>query len=549
MSGRRASSISAARRACALLAGVLLAGSLTAASPGAQPGSAASVRQSSVQAPRNAVTPADYGRWEALGSSVLSDDGKWLAVSISRVDGTAELDVHPLGPVAAGATESPSKPYFVAREGRQPAFSHDAGWMAYRIGVSEAEREKLQDEKKPVRDGMGVLRLGGAADKPEPVVLQDVTRWAFAPAAPFIAIQRYLPEGAKRKGSDLLVRNLATGAMTTFGNVAEFAWQDEGRLLAFTIDAEAKAGNGVQVFDPQTGVLRLLDSGDATFTGLAWRAKDDDLACFRSRADEGYEDDTHIVLAWRDLASAGAAAVRKMYDQAADTTFPADTRIVPFRALQWAKDGRALYFGIQDWLKKPKPAGAPADAQAKEAKPAAKDKPASVDVWHARDERIVPMQRVQKTRDLERSCAAAWRIDEGSWVKLGTDTFEQVSILEGDRFAIETDRKPYLTENMFDTARQDVHVIDLASGARTKAINGAWYFQGASPGGQYLLYFTGDQYLDVRAGDRQDGQHQRLAEGRLDQSGLRHAVPRAAPACRRGRLAERRRRRAAARPA
>ena len=32
-------------------------------------------------------------------------------------------------------------------------------------------------------------------------------------------------------GADLLVRSLATGAMTTFGNVAEFAWQDGGTLL------------------------------------------------------------------------------------------------------------------------------------------------------------------------------------------------------------------------------------------------------------------------------------------------------------------------------
>jgi dipeptidyl aminopeptidase/acylaminoacyl peptidase len=37
-------------------------------------------------------------------------------------------------------------------------------------------------------------------------------------------------------------------------------------------------------------------------------------------------------------------------------------------------------------------------------------------------------------------------------------------------------------------------VIDLASGARTKAVAGVWYVPGASPGGRYLLYFNGDQY-------------------------------------------------------
>jgi hypothetical protein len=252
------------------------------------------------------------------------------------------------------------------------------------------------------------------------------------------------------------------------------------------------------VFDPQTGMLRLLDSGEATFSGLVWREKDDDLACLRSRADDGYEEDTHVVLAWRDLASTGGAVASKTYDHAADKAFPADMRVVPFRRLQWAKAGDVLYFGIQEWVRKPKndakQPDAAAGAEAKAPKPAAKDKPAGVDVWHSKDERIIPMQRLQKARDLERNYASAWRIDEGTWLKLGTDAFEQVTILDGDRFAIETDRKPYITQNMFDTTRQDVHVIDLASGRRTKAITGVWYLQGASPGGRYLLYFNADQY-------------------------------------------------------
>jgi dipeptidyl aminopeptidase/acylaminoacyl peptidase len=481
----------------------LLSAGLAAAGPQApsSPEGARDAARPALPSTRVPVTPADYGKWENLGVGVLSDDGQWLAVPITRVDGTARLDVHRVGAAAAGSSQEPggpSGPFYTAREGRAPAFSADGAWVAYRVGVSETERETLQDEKKPVRDAMGLLRLDVAAARPEPVVMQDVARWSFAPAAPFIAIHRYLPDGVKRKGADLLVRNLATGATTAFGNVAEFAWQDEGRLLAFTIDADGKAGNGVQVFDPQTGLLRLLDSGEATFSGLVWREKDDDLACFRSRTDDGFEEDTHVVLAWRDLAAAGTAVASKSYDHATDKAFPADMRVVPFRRLQWARAGGVLYFGIQEWVRKPKKdtkeANPAAGADAKAPKPAAKEKPADVDVWHSKDERIIPMQRVQKARDLERHYASAWRVDEGTWLKLGTDAFEQVTILDGDRFAIETDRKPYIAQNMFDTARQDVYVIDLASGRRTKAVTGVWHFPGASPGGRYLLYFHGDQY-------------------------------------------------------
>ena len=287
------------RRLIAAVVVSLAIGLLTIAHPGARqaPAGAPQAPPAAAASKGAPVTPADYGKWQTLGLSALSDNGRWLAVPITRVDGTASLDVILAAPEAA-----PPQAFYTAAEGRAPAFSSDSQWVAYRIGMSETEREKLQDEKKPVRDKLGLVRLDPSVAKPEPVVVPDVARFAFAPAAPYLAMLRYTPEGSKRAGADLLVRSLATGAVTSFGNVSDFAWQDEGRLLAFTIDAEGKAGNGVQVFDPQTGQLRLLDSGDAMFSGLAWREKDDDLACFRSRTDEGFEGDTQVVLAWRDLA-------------------------------------------------------------------------------------------------------------------------------------------------------------------------------------------------------------------------------------------------------
>ncbi len=36
----------------------------------------------------------DYGQWETLGQGVLSPDGQWLAVGISRVNDEDELRIH-----------------------------------------------------------------------------------------------------------------------------------------------------------------------------------------------------------------------------------------------------------------------------------------------------------------------------------------------------------------------------------------------------------------------------------------------------------------------
>jgi hypothetical protein len=109
----------------------ILVASAIAASPSAQE--------------RKPVTPADYGKWETLGASVLSRDGRWLAVPMTRVDGTAELCLHrgvqPGSPVDAGAVFKAARPRAGIRRPRR--------WMAYRLGQSRptgaAGRKTLRD--------------------------------------------------------------------------------------------------------------------------------------------------------------------------------------------------------------------------------------------------------------------------------------------------------------------------------------------------------------------------------------------------------------------
>jgi hypothetical protein len=48
----------------------------------------------------------------------------------------------------------------------------------------------------------------------------------------------------------------------TFGNVGETAWRDSGSLLAMTISAADRAGNGIHLHDAGTGALRVLDSSN-----------------------------------------------------------------------------------------------------------------------------------------------------------------------------------------------------------------------------------------------------------------------------------------------
>ena len=131
--------------------------------------------------PKPAVTPAAFAKWETLGAGDLSPDGKWLAYSIRRVNTDEELRV---ASVTGTGKET------VAPFGRRPVFSDDSKFLAYAIGVSEAETDKLKKAKKPIEEKLGVLNLATG----ETVVIEKISAFAFSKGGRFLAMRKYPPQ-------------------------------------------------------------------------------------------------------------------------------------------------------------------------------------------------------------------------------------------------------------------------------------------------------------------------------------------------------------------
>ena len=106
-------------------------------------------------------TPAEYGQWETLvepggggrggggGTGGLSPDGKWLAYGINRSNGNEDFRVVN---IAGGTTKN--TPF-----GTQPAYSSDSHWLAFSIGYSEAQADRLRKDDKPVQNKMALMNL------------------------------------------------------------------------------------------------------------------------------------------------------------------------------------------------------------------------------------------------------------------------------------------------------------------------------------------------------------------------------------------------------
>ena len=134
---------------------------------------AQSVRQDANGAGRSAddpvkpVTPADYGQFERMGTATLSPDGRWLAVSISRVNEKNELRIH--------RTDVDS--VVVIPYGSFASFSGDSRWVAYQIGMSEKARKALavMNEALAKKEWQRAIALAGA-----PKALDTVVRIRLA---------------------------------------------------------------------------------------------------------------------------------------------------------------------------------------------------------------------------------------------------------------------------------------------------------------------------------------------------------------------------------
>jgi len=430
-----------------------------------------------------ALLPADYGQWETLGfGHALSADGAWLAYPVRRENGENALRVC----LTRGDTEH-RFPY-----GSQAEFAATNRYLIWKIGISEEERERLEEERKPLRTGYGLLTLADGTTRE----LEEVREGAFDETGRYVVFLGYAPEEPKGKGADLTLIDLESGTETTFGNVAEYAWSDAGSLLALVIATGADRGNGIQVYDAVSGALKGLDSSGSAYHGLSWREKAADLAVYRSSEPAGEDSSAHDILAWRGLD--GQPVHRLQLGPDPDGA-PEDHHIVRHRAIEWSKDGRMLSFGLAE--KEPEEERDTDDAKAaksdaEEAEEEDEDDLPRMQIWHTADIRLIPEQKVNLDRDSKATRLAVWQLNDDRVVTLAEDPLETITLTADWLHAIELDRTPYPWGRKFGRPFSDLWLIDPANGNRQKLLEKV-RFHWISTAGHYVLSFDGDDYWTV----------------------------------------------------
>jgi dipeptidyl aminopeptidase/acylaminoacyl peptidase len=485
------------------------------------------------QAPKHAVEVEDVIAWKAMGATALSSDGQWFGYRLAPQEGDGEFVLKQ----ARGAKEwrfpageqPQADPAGGGRGGAGAAtaalaFSEDGKWAAFTTYPTHVATERLKRQRRPIQSSVTLVNLGTGEKKEYP----KVRRFAFSgESSAWIALHRYgadapggrggqAPAPAGRggaaaagtgsdrpRGTDLILRDLADGAELNVGNVSEFSFRKDGRLLALAIDAADKAGNGLQVRDMTSGAVTPLDSADASYERITWSDKGDALAVLRGTDDRAHRDKFYSVVG---VTALGTGAPQKIiFDPAKDSSVPKGFSISPNRAPLWTDDLQALIFGLYEPRTKDTTA-TDAEAEAPSADtPGSGDTPnggaANEDkvdlvLWHYKDPRLQTQQEVQEARDRAYNYVAEYRVGPKTFIRLADDAMRNVTVsTKQSRWAPGTDDREYELMGSLDGRRhEDVYAIDLTTGRRKLAIPHLRYFSGASPDGNQLLYYVDGDY-------------------------------------------------------
>src|SRR5260221_667028 len=367
--------------------------------------------------------------------------------------------------------------------------SADGQWFGYRLAPQEGDAEVVVRQvrgEKAMRFAIGEAPQGAGGAGPG---------GAAAGAAP-----------DRPRGTDLILRDLARGAELNVGNVSELSFRKDGKLLALAIDAQDKAGNGLQLRDMTTGAVSALDSASASYEHITWSEKGDALAVLKGNDDRAYRDKLYTVVGLTDLAAATPTKV--IFDPAADSSVPKGMSVSPNRDPQWTDDLEALVFGLYEPRHKDATDDPSAEAPAQDAAPAAPDAgaspanaPANADrvdlvLWHYKDPRLQTQQEVQEARDRAFNYVAEYRVQPKKFIRLADDEMRNVTVNpRQSRWAYGSDDREYELMGSLDGRRyEDLYSIDLTTGARKPAVKHLRYFSGASPDGSHILYYENGDY-------------------------------------------------------
>jgi dipeptidyl aminopeptidase/acylaminoacyl peptidase len=434
----------------------------------------------------------DYGRWNRITSTAISPDGKWTTYAYQPNEGDATLHVKlldgdksytvPVGTAAGGGRGGGGGGFGGGGDGG-PTFSDDSRFIAYY--VNPPGREGRGRGGRPGGPGGPGARGGGAtpaaaARKLELLELStgnkfdvpNAASFKFSKGSKWVAVRtNKVANDTTHDGADLVLRELSSGANRNIGNVNLYDFDDAGQLLAYTVDATDRLGNGVYLVELANGQTRTLDGAALVYDQLQWSSEGANLAVLRGEKKKENKQRENALLAWLDAGTPKSKTLT--YDPAADASFPKKFVLSEFSAPRFSKDGSRIFVGLKE----------------QEAEPPRSDEPqANVDVWHWKDAEVQSVQIVRLAQERRATYPAALFTATKKLVRLGDEDMRAVTPTANGKWGIGRNDAAYRGEVTWGGGKADYYRVNVETGERTLIAKTLVRTMGTSPDSKWFLY-------------------------------------------------------------
>jgi len=435
-----------------------------------------------------------YDSWQSIGSKVVSENGQWVAYTVTPQEGDANLVIY--NRINQQRLEIP--------RGSNPVITTDSRNVIFTIKPPYKDTREARIKKKKAadmpKDSLGIVTLGGTSVWKIPDVKSFKTPAKGSGTIAYLlnkpktdTAANKKPAAKSAKDTDapddnnaaaettesgiLVIHYLETGIQDTIKNTLEYTYSKPGNALLVEIGTDKKdslSRSGVLLWHTATRKGDTLSRGMGNYKQFAFDEKGAQAAYF----------------ATPDSAKALQQFYRLHYykpgqDSAfvvADKTtsgIPAQWTISPNSLIYFSKDGQRLFFGT-----------APV--------PPVKDtnlvdfEVAKVDIWHYQDDYLQPMQLKNADKELKRSYAAVYYPGTKRVVQLADKDMENVIVAaEGNsNYALGyTDKGQRIPLQWKGRTLKTAFLVNVTDGTRhtiKEKLDGNYYI---SPNGQYIIWY------------------------------------------------------------
>jgi dipeptidyl aminopeptidase/acylaminoacyl peptidase len=491
-------------------------------------------------AAKKALTVADYSRWRNIEGAEISADGKWVAYTLRHAN-TLPVDSRPVLHLRNLDTNADLE----VPNAHSASFSSDSRWVVYQIDSVPARGGRGAGGANPPATTDTTTNAatqtqgtpgsttpaqapgrGSAGAVPPRMELRELATgrtqtWQRMQSGDFNVTATHLllrrragaagraggapaaPAGPNAaRGTDAVVHELGVGRSLFLGSVGDASFNRQGDLLAYTVDALPRDGNGLFLLDLRSGRTHVLDNDTLQYNRLSWSDDGNRVAILKGRPVERMRERDNMLVVLSNLRTMidDPEVATSRLDPATATGFPKGFVVSERSPLAWSEDGKRVFLGI-----------IPQTSAPDTARRRSTDSIADVDVWRTDDERIQSAQMIQADADRNFTFRQAFDVAEGKYITLTDSAMRQVEISLDGRWGVGRDVRAYISD--YKRPAADFYRVNTATGERTLMLKGQLTGQhalGISPDGKNYLYWKDNRF---QAWDLDAGTTRQLGNG------------------------------------